>query len=193
MSAVEERLDARRESAVEARAADAQRAGADVLTALASLDLATSSSVELGVTAKGDVTWTIKVRREDAHEAVAIARVIHDNFAHRYGRGLPLPDPAERARPAMRPTDLVRQPCGFCKGTGMVDGEWCAACGGYAVTDVAADGGEGSERGRLECPATGGEHVWTDAVGPEHEHYPQDWRIHCDECGASPPKEDAEQ
>lgn len=36
------------------------------------------------------------------------------------------------------------------------------------------------------CPATGAEHAWTDAVGPEHEHLAPAHRWHCDDCGASP-------
>jgi hypothetical protein len=42
------------------------------------------------------------------------------------------------------------------------------------------------------CPATGGDHVWTDDVGEEHSdprsvcyRFPAE-RIHCDECGATP-------
>lgn len=33
-----------------------------------------------------------------------------------------------------------------------------------------------------ECPA-GGDHRWTDDVGPEHERLPSELRAHCDECG----------
>lgn len=38
-----------------------------------------------------------------------------------------------------------------------------------------------------ECPATGGDHVPTDDVGPEHERLPRDLRWHCDECGKTLP------
>lgn len=41
------------------------------------------------------------------------------------------------------------------------------------------------------CPA-GGEHTWTDDVGPEYEHLrrgPYSWRWHCDECGVTAPRD----
>jgi hypothetical protein len=37
----------------------------------------------------------------------------------------------------------------------------------------------------VTCPATGGEHVWTDAVDVPNEHLRPPLRWHCDECGRS--------
>ncbi|MHB8670474.1 MAG: hypothetical protein ACYDAD_07950 [Acidimicrobiales bacterium] len=45
------------------------------------------STVEIGVTAKGEPTWLIKARDPDVFEAAKAALGLHQQFAQIFGRG----------------------------------------------------------------------------------------------------------